>query len=57
VVVTYAQQPQGGSVQEAPTAVQCPNEKCEWFNPRAKRREDPNQAAFRTVREATEGSN
>ena len=38
MLVTYAQQPQGGRVQEVPTGVECPNEKCEWFNPRAKRR-------------------
>jgi hypothetical protein len=54
VVVTYDQQPQGGSVHEVPTGVACPNEHCEWFDPRALRREDAKQAAFRVEREGNE---
>lgn len=55
VEVTYAQQPQGGSEQPPPTGVACPNEDCEWFDARAKRREDAGQAAFREKRESSEG--
>jgi hypothetical protein len=56
VEVTYAQQPQGGSHPEAPTSVACPNEACDWFDARAKRRESPKQAEFREEREENDGT-
>ncbi len=56
ILVTYVEQigGQGQVTARAPFTVPCTNPDCPKFDPRT-RREDANQAAARTVREATEG--